>query len=111
MACARLAWATSKCSLAPEEALTTAGVTVTVWRSGSNTPCTPTDFGRAQQRAQVLRILEGIQDQHEQRLAAALGQHQDILQIAVRIVAGFERDALVVCRLTTPAAGGDTLHR
>jgi hypothetical protein len=42
MACERFQRATRKCSLAPEEAFTAAGVTSTVCASGKITPCTPT---------------------------------------------------------------------
>ena len=58
---ARLAWPINICSLAPEEAFTTAGVTVAVLRNGSINPMHTHQLHGPDQGAQVLGILQGIQ--------------------------------------------------
>jgi hypothetical protein len=51
-------------------------------------------LGSAQQRAQVLWILDHIQQQHEERFLGFSGAFQDVSQRGIRIGAGFEGHAL-----------------
>ena len=59
----------------------------------------PHRFGAAQERTHVLRVLEGVQRQHERRLAAFCGACQNILNRSPRPRSDNERDPLVTVEL------------
>jgi hypothetical protein len=51
-------------------------------------------LGSSQQRAQILWILDHIQNQHKKRLSFLTGPFQDVGQRHIRIAAGFQRHTL-----------------
>ena len=57
--------ATGRCSTAPAEALQTAGVTSAERRSGSTTPGAAGRLGHAADRAEVVRVLDLVEADHE----------------------------------------------
>ena len=85
----------SRCSVAPAEALTAAGLSGAWRRVGKTTPWIAGRFGAAQQRPDILWILERIEDEDERRLAAFLGPGQDVVERGEATRFDDERDALV----------------
>src|SRR5574341_448418 len=53
-------------------------------------------FRRAQQCPEVLRVLQGIEDQNKGRFAPPAGAFEDFNELAVRIAADFERYSLMM---------------
>jgi hypothetical protein len=53
-------------------------------------------FGGAQQSAQVLRVLERIEQEQEGLFSTPVGEVEDIRQGALRVTADLERHALVI---------------
>ena len=82
--------ATRRCSTAPAEALTTAGVTAAARSSGNHHAGHAGRLGGAKEGADVLRILQMIEHEDGSR------RRQQILELRVAVRFGFERDALVI---------------
>ena len=67
----------------------------------------------AQQRADVLRVFEQIEDQDQRFFAALLAQRQHVFQIGIGIAADAQRHILVIraLRQIVDDAAGDAMHR
>ena len=66
-----------ECSVAPADALIAAGLSGAERRVGIDHAVDAARLGTAQQRAEVLGILERVEHQHERRLAALAGARED----------------------------------
>jgi hypothetical protein len=84
--------AIGRCSLAPAETFATAAVTAAERRSGITTPSAPA-VGGAQDRSQVVRILDSIEDD-DQRLLAATRCH-NVIEIAILFCRGRSHKSLM----------------
>jgi hypothetical protein len=62
---------------------------------GDHHPMHANGLGRADERAQVLWILQGVQDEHKQGFAPLPGIIEDIVQAHVGITADFQRHPLM----------------
>src|SRR5581483_1432370 len=62
-------------------------------------------LGRADQRSEVLLILELIEEQEQRRLVPALGDDEDVVEVGVLVVEHLGRDVLV------PVGVGDAVER
>ena len=56
----------------------------------------PHGLGGADQRAQVLGVLQMVEDEQQRRFAGAFGRCQTLVQIDIRIIVAFQRHALAV---------------
>ena len=84
-----------RCSTAPAEALTAAGVSG-AWRwVGKTAPWTPVASARAEERPDVLRVLERVEDEHERRLTLPCGRGEHLVRRCPPPRRDHERDALV----------------
>ena len=81
--------------MAPAEALTAAGLQRRLATGREDDAVDPGRLGAAQQRADVLRILERIEDEDERRLVALRGTGQDVVERREPARLDDERDALV----------------
>ena len=68
-------------------------------------------FGGAQQGAEVLRVLHGIEQQHKKRLVFVFGVFEDVGNFHVRIMPGFEHHALMLRVQAVQFLARDTFHR
>ena len=92
-----------RCSTAPAEVFTAAGLMGAAPRRGEEHAVHAAGLRRAQQRAHVLGVLEVIEDEHEGRLAARARQGQHLLERGPAPRGHHEGHALVAVE---PADGG-----
>ena len=85
----------SRCSTAPADALTAAGLSG-AWRCvGKMTPWTPAASALRSSVPDVLRVLERVEHEDERRLAAFGGPGEDVVEASRTARLDDERDALV----------------
>ena len=96
MACARFVGAMYRCSVAPAEAFTTAGVTSTVRASGMRTPWTPAISAVRSRAPKFCTSCKASRISTNGQLAGLLRAVQDVREVDIWVGAGFEGDPLVI---------------
>ena len=76
-------------------------------------PCTPTASLTRNQRADILRILQQVEQQNQRFFAAVGGMRKDVFQIAIRVGTNPQHQALVIAlvRQIIKNPPLDALHR
>ena len=94
--------ASSRCSLAPALAFTAAALSGAAPRSGKTTPSTPAASADAQERSEVRRVLEVLEDEDERVVAGRPRRWRAISSsVGPAALPHLEQDALV------PVEAGD----